>query len=154
MDILKQVKTLVVATSILIGTSAIAQTPTQAPNTVEVSDSELTQFASVYKEIQVVSTKAQEEMTKAVEENGFEVERFNTLYVAAQNPETKLEATDEEVEKLKVVITKIEEMQPIYQKQMESVLTKENMSPERYQQVSLALQNDTELQQRLQVKLQ
>ncbi len=154
MKILKQVKNIVMATSILIGASAIAQTPTQAPSTVEVSDSELTKFATVYKEIQVVSAKAQEEMTKTVEENGFEVERFNSLYVAAQNPESKVDATDEEVAKLKVVISKIEEMQPVYQKQMESVLDKENMSQERYQQVSVALQNDTELQQRLQTKLQ
>lgn len=101
-----------------------------------------------------MTAKAQEEMTKTVEDNGFEVERFNTLYVASQNPEKPLEATPEEVEKLEVVMTKIEKMQPVYQKEMETVITKENMSVERYQEVAMAVQTNTELQQRLQAKLQ
>lgn len=154
MNIPKQLKTVLFATSLFIGMGAIAQTPVPTAEKIDVSDTELTQFATVYKEIQVVTAKAQEEMTKTVEDNGFEVERFNTLYVASQNPEKPLEATPEEVEKLEVVMTKIEKMQPVYQKKMETVITKENMSVERYQEVAMAVQTDTELQQRLQAKLQ
>lgn len=154
MKILKQLKTFLVVTSILIGTSAIAQSPVEPVSSIDVSDSELTQFASAYKEIQVVATKAQEDVSKTVQENGFEIERFNTLYVASQNPENKLDATDEEVDKLKVVMAEITKMQPVYQKQMETAITKEKLSLERYQEVATAIQNDTELQQRLQAKLQ
>lgn len=138
----------------LIGTTAMAQTTTTQSQTVEVSDNELEQFATAYKEVQVVTMQAQQEMTKTVQDNGFEVERFNTLYTASQNPENKLDATEEELKNLEIVVTKIKEMQPAIQKQIETVITKQDMTLTRYQQVVTAVQTDTELQKRLQPKLQ
>lgn len=136
---------------LMVGITAFAQTAEQKK--VEVSDGELGKIATAFQGVQEVNVQAQQKMMKTVEDNGFEIDRFNELFEASQSPEKKADASTEEKEKFGVVMNKMQEMQSGFQKQMEDVITKEGISLDRYQEVAMALQTDTKLQQRLQALL-
>ncbi|MGS2763473.1 DUF4168 domain-containing protein [Sinomicrobium sp. M5D2P9] len=136
---------------LMVGATAFAQTAEQKK--VDVSDDELGKIASAFQGVQEVNVKAQQEMVKTVEDNGFDIDRFNELYEASQSPEKEAEASTDEKEKFGVVMNKMQEMQSGFQKQMEDAITNEGISLDRYQEVAVALQTDTELQQRLQALL-
>jgi hypothetical protein len=63
-------------------TGAFAQLETQEI----VSDEELKQFASAVIEIQTINLQAQEKMITTVQEEGLEVERFNEIQLALEDP--------------------------------------------------------------------
>ena len=151
MKLFKHLKTSLLAIA-FISFGAIAQDTNPQP--AEVSDEELTNFASAYTEIQEISMQTQQDMAKTVEESGFEIERFNTIYASSQNPQAKVDATDEEMKNFKKVMGEIEVIQQDMQKQTETVITKKKLTVARYQEVISAAQTDTELQKRLQEKLQ
>ncbi|MGS2740295.1 DUF4168 domain-containing protein [Sinomicrobium sp. M5D2P17] len=136
---------------LMVGATAFAQTAEQKK--VDVSDDELGKIASAFQGVQEVNVKAQQEMVKTVEDNGFDIDRFNELYEASQSPEKEADASTDEKEKFGVIMNKMQEMQSGFQKQMEDAITKEGISLDRYQEVAVALQTDTELQQRLQTLL-
>lgn len=122
----------------------------------EVSDTELTNFANAYTEIQEVNEKAQTQMTKVIEDSGMEIQTFNMMYQASQNSAVEMptEATQADTEKYEEVVVQIEKMQPTFQKEMEDAIVDNNLTVERYQQVVTQLQTDPELQQKLQSRLQ
>lgn len=122
----------------------------------KVSDTELTNFANAYSEIQGVNEKAQNQMVEVIEKSGMEIQTFNMMYQAAQNPNAPMpaEVSETDTEKYEKVVMEIEKMQPVFQKQMEEVIVENNLSVERYQQVVAQLQTDTELQEKLQSRLQ
>ena len=157
---LKRIATSLFFTAILGTVTAVAQTPQQmAPQQqqqekVEVNNEELSKFANAYQGITVVNQQAQQEMIKTVEDSGFDVQRFNEIHQASLDPNQEVEVSSEEKAKHKEVVTEIEGMQGKFQKDMEEVIEKEGLSIERYEQLAMALQTDTELQQRLQKLMQ
>lgn len=122
----------------------------------KVSDKELTNFANAFTDIQMVNQNAQTEMVKVIEDSGMQIETFNVLYQAAQSqtPAVPEGVSKEDTEKFEVVATKIEQLQPKFQKQMEEAIIENELSVERYQQMMAMLQTDEELQQKLQSKLE
>ncbi|RFF32243.1 DUF4168 domain-containing protein [Wenzhouxiangella sediminis] len=112
-------KLFAVAGTLMIGSVAVAQEAAQqsrqsAPQTIEVSDQQLQQFADAQMEIasiqkdfrsrlqnvedpqkaQELQREANEEMTTAVEEVGLDVESFNQIAMSIQNdPELQQELT-------------------------------------------------------------
>ncbi|MGY5847582.1 DUF4168 domain-containing protein [Salegentibacter sp. HM20] len=128
--------------------------PQQQQEKIDVSDEELSKFAQAYQGIMVVNQEAQQKMLATVEAEGFDVKRFNEIHQASLDPETEVEVTPEEEEKHRKAIEKIQGMQENFQAQMEQVIETQGLSLERYEQVAMALQTDTELQQRLQQMLQ
>jgi len=122
----------------------------------KVTDKELTNFANAFTEIQMVNQNAQTEMVKVIQDSGMQIETFNALYQATQSPTTIIPegVSQEDAEKFETVATKIEQMQPKFQKQMEDAISENDLSVERYQQMIAMLQTDEKLQQKLQSKLQ
>lgn len=121
---------------------------------VDVSDAELAKFADAYQKIRMVNQKAQQEMVKKVEDGGFDVQRFNKIHQASLDPNTEVDATEEEMSKHKEVVADIEGMQGKFQKEMEDAISDEGLEVKRYEKIAMALQTDTELQQRLQKLMQ
>lgn len=128
--------------------------PQQQQEKIDVSDDELSKFAQAYQGIMVVNQEAQQKMLATVEEEGFDVQRFNEIHQASLDPNQEVEVTAEEEEKHKKTVEKIQGMQEEFQSQMEQVIEKQGLTVERYEQVAMALQTDTELQQRLQQMMQ
>ncbi|MCR9183015.1 MAG: DUF4168 domain-containing protein [Flavobacteriaceae bacterium] len=138
----------IIALALVVTTSTFAQE--------KVSDTELTNFANAYTEIQMVNEKAQSEMVKVIENSGMEIQTFNMMYQASQNPNAQIpvKVSDEDNKLYDEVIVEIEKLQPVFQKEMEMAIADNNLSIERYQQVVSMLQTDQELQQKLQAKMQ
>lgn len=154
---LKRIVTSLFFTAVLGSFTAVAQTPQQmAPQQqqVEVNDEELTNFANAYQGITVINQKAQQEMVKVVEDSGFDVKRFNEIHQASLDPNKEIEVSSEEKAKHKEVVSEIEGMQSEFQADMEEVIKEQGLSVERYEQLAMALQQDTALQQRLQKLMQ
>ncbi|TBW28719.1 DUF4168 domain-containing protein [Gramella sp. KN1008] len=132
--------------------SVMAQTPQlpQQKEKIEVSDEELTEFAQVFQKMRMVNQEAQQKMIQAVEEESFELQRFNEIHQAKMDPEKEVETTDEEEKKYELVVAELESMQPKFQKRMEDLIKESDLSMQRYQQLAMALRTDAQLQQRLQ----
>ncbi|PKD20881.1 hypothetical protein APR41_12650 [Salegentibacter salinarum] len=155
----KKIAGLLFAFALLGSASVFAQTqqlPQQQQQAVEVdvSDEELSKFADAYQKIRMVNQQAQQEMAKKVEDSGFDIQRFNEIHQASLDPNTEVDATEEEMTKHKEVVTEIEGMQGEFQKEMESAISEEGLDVARYEKIAMALQTDTELQQRLQQLMQ
>jgi len=154
----KKIAGLLFAFALLGSASVFAQTqlPQQQQQTVEVdvSDEELSKFADAYQKIRMVNQQAQQEMAKKVEESGFDIQRFNEIHQASLDPNTEVDATEDELTKHKEVVSEIEGMQGEFQKEMENAISEEGLDVARYEKIAMALQTDTELQQRLQQLMQ
>lgn len=135
-----------------IGTASVmAQNPTMPQQEkIEVSDAELNQFAEVFQKMRMMNQEAQRDMMAVVQEEEFELKRFNEIHMAKMDPEKEVEITAEEEKKYKAVVAELEVMQPEIQKRMQEVISESDLDMERYQQLAMALRSDTELQQRLQ----
>ena len=146
----------VVGSATVFAQTAPQQMPQQQQQQekVDVSDDELSKFANAYQGITVVNQEAQQKMVAVVEEGGFDIQRFNEIHQASLDPNQEVEVTSEEETKHKEVVTKIEGMQGEFQKDMENIIEKEGLDIERYEKLAMALQSDTELQQRLQQMMQ
>ena len=143
----------------ILGSTAVFAQIQQLPQLqqqekVEVSDAELNQFAKAFQGISIIGQESQQEMVQVVQEEGMEVERFSELHEATLNPQVEVEATTEEKEQHKKIVSKLEVMQASMQKKMEKTITDAGLSLERYEQIAMGLQADRELQQRLKAVLQ
>ncbi|MFW5656535.1 MAG: DUF4168 domain-containing protein [Bacteroidota bacterium] len=117
----------------------------------EVTDQELKQFASAFLEVQNVDQQAQQNMIDAVEKEGLEVQRYNEIQQAQQNPEQEAgTANDEEIKKYESASKEIEKIQGQTQQKMQEKITDEGLTVPRYQEIAAAVQASPELQQKLQ----
>ncbi len=143
---------------LICGSIALAQTERemqqqmqrqQMQQQTDVSDDELKQFAGVYQRMQVINQQSQQKMIKTVEQNGLTVDRFNELQQAVQNPEQEASASPEETEKMEKTRQELGAIQTESQQKMQEVIEEEGLSQERYQEISVAIQTNPEVEQRL-----
>jgi hypothetical protein len=142
---------------LLMGVSVVfAQVPQQMPQqqTTEVSDGEMKQFAMAFVEIQNIEQKVQPEMIQAVEEEGIEVQRFNEIMNAQQDPNQEVDANEDELKKFASANREIEDIQNRTQREMLGKIAETGLSVDRYQEIMVAVRNDPELQQKLQQNMQ
>ncbi len=155
---LKKIASFLFIFAVVASASVFAQTPQQMPQQqqvdVDVSDDELSKFANAYQGITVVNQEAQQKMVKVVEDNGFEIQRFNEIHQASLDPNKEVEVSSEEETKHKEVVSEIEGMQGEFQKDMEQIIEKEGLEIDRYEKIAMALQSSQKLQQRLQSMMQ
>jgi hypothetical protein len=89
----------------------------------------------------------QTEAVKVITTQGMEVERFNEIANAQNNPKQEVEANDKEMEKVNVIGTKIQKIQTDFQQRVAGMIQKEGLTVQRYQEVYQAVQKDQKLQQ-------
>lgn len=118
--------------------------------TNEVSDSELNKFADAYINIQMQNQEAQQEMMTVIQQEGLEVERFNEIQQAVMDPNAKNDATEDEMKKHAKVTAKFEQMQPELERRAKEGIESKGLTFERFQQLATVIQNDVNLQQKLQ----
>jgi hypothetical protein len=140
----------VIVFSFIFTMGSFAQGEPQAP---KVTDAEIEQFASAFQEIQELNQLLQAKMIDALEGAGMEVQRFNQLQQASQNPEADVEASEEEMAQFGEVSKEMQSMQMEAQSEMQSKIEEQGLDVNRYQQIAMQLQNDTELQQKFQSHL-
>lgn len=130
------------------GTTAIAQTGT------EVTDGEIEKFVSAVKEVQLINQQAQQEMIKAIQDKDLEIQRFNEMYAASQDPQTELDASAEETQKFNNINKEIIKIQTNSGQKMEEGIKDQDLTVERYQEINMQIQNDPALMQKVQKLLQ
>lgn len=138
---------LVLALGVASANAQNTQMPQQQE--VEVSDNELAKFAEAFQKMRVANQKAQMKMMEIIKEKGMELQRFNEIHQAKQNPDSDVDMTAEEEEQYKKIVAEFEALQPTFQKRMQDIISESGLSMERYQQLAMALRTDQELQQRL-----
>ncbi len=131
-------------------TGIFAQLPQQPDQSAEVSDAELEQFASAYTRVQSIDQQLQHKMVSAIQKEGLEIQKFNEILNAQQDPNQEADATEEELEKFAVVSKTIEQIQSQGQEDMQKVIIDNKLTLSRYQEIMLAVQSDPALQQKLQ----
>jgi len=120
----------------------------------KVSSAELEKFASALGSIQMVNQKAQQEMMGAVQSADMNIERFNELSKAQQDPNSDMDASPEEMESFNAASEKVQRVQQEAQAEMQENIESAGLTVERYQEIATVVQNDPELQQKLQELLQ
>ena len=124
--------------------AAIAQTD------AEVTDAQLKKFADAYQSVQMANQEIQQKMVVAIEKEGLTPERFNELYEANMDPEKEVEATDKEKVKQEAAMAAIQGIQESSQAQMEEKIKEKGLTMEQFQGIGAMVQQDPELQQKLQ----
>ena len=148
-----KITTILLTFTLLSGaTTAIGQeTMMPAPKqqvTADVSDKELEKFAVIYKKVQAESEKMQKKAVEAIKAGGIEVERFNEIASAKQNPDKEVETNEKETEQLTNINTKIQEIQTKFQGQVAEMIKQNGLTIQRYQEIYNVIQQDQELQKR------
>lgn len=133
-------------------TATFAQvTPAPEPQMqqTEVTDEELAEFAQAFQVMRMLNQEIQQELSGVVEDEGLEIQRFNEIHQATLDPATTVNATEEEQNQYETITSEIEKRQEGFQQQMEEIVTEQDITFERYQEIAIQLQNDPELQERL-----
>ncbi len=148
----KKIAGLVLTVSMFASTAVFAQSPQppqQQQQQVEVSDAELEKFATAFQHVRVISMEAQQEMSGVVTNEGMEIQRFNEIHQATLDPEVEVTATEAEKKQHQRIITNLETIQAGVQEKLEKVIGEQGITPARYEQIAMGLQNDPALQERL-----
>jgi len=149
MSINKILSSLLFTGLLFAGTALQAQEPAQEATRV-VTDEELAAFATTLQGIQQINQDAQATMISELENQGMDVERFNEIQMASQDPNTEVELDEKEIKQFEKVATVIQEIQINTQKEMEGYIEKEGLTMQRYQEILQVVQSDPEQLQRLQ----
>lgn len=143
------------AAFMLFSVISYAQMPTPGgTEPTKVSDTELEEFVTVFQELQTINQGAQDKMIEAVEGEDMTVERFTEIQESEQNPASQVEVSDEEMKQYQAGVDKVMKIQTDIQEVMMAKIEDSKLSIERYQQIAGLLQNDPELQQRVQAMMQ
>ncbi len=118
-----------------------------------ISDTELGQFADAYIKVQMQNQEAQQNMMTIIEDEGLQLERFSEIQEATMDPNKKTDATADEMKKHAKAIAKMEKMQPELEKKAVTEIESAGISFDRYKSLAKAVQEEKELQQRLQTIL-
>ena len=93
-------------------------------------------------------------MVKAVQDEGLSVQRYNEMLQSEEDPTQDAKPTDEEKSQFENINQKIRAIQQKAQQSMQQKIQDEGLTVKRYQEIAFALQNSTELQQKLQKLMQ
>lgn len=115
----------------------------------EVSDEDLQQFVAVSQQMQIINQKAQQNMIQALQDEGLEAQRYTEIQQSQQDPNQEANASDEEMVQFEAATQELQKIQIDAQQQMQEMLKAEGLTQNRYQQISMSLQSDPELQQKM-----
>lgn len=127
----------------------------ELPTSDDVSDEELTQLVDAINGLTPVQEKLQGEIEQIVNEEDISFERFQEMMMAMQNPQMADQAniTEEEQQKIQTLQPKLMEAQGAAQEEMVAVIEDNGLTTERYQQIIMGAQQDTELRERVESRL-
>lgn len=140
--------------SVLFVSLSLASTSLWAQTDKKVSDDELKQFVTVAQKAQAMNQESQQEMVKAVEDKGLDVQRFNEIRQAEQDPTKEVDANAEELKKYASANASIEKIYMGVQEKIEANVKKEGLSMTRYQEIATTVQSSPELQEKIQKLIQ
>lgn len=120
-----------------------------------VTDTELENFAKAIVEIQDMNLQAQTEMINVVESAGLDLDAFEPLYEAKITNDTEALAklTEAENRNLDNILARFDALGAYYDRMAEEMIAK-NFTLERFDEISVQLENDPALVAKLQAMLE
>ncbi len=128
----------------------VPRTNQPAMEVKDVSDEELQRFMTASQEVQAFSQQIQQQMIATVEKQGLDVQRFSEIRQSQQNPGNESNATAEEMQKFQTASQEVQKIQSQAQQQMVEKISEAGISEKRYQEISMMVQSNPELQQKFQ----
>lgn len=126
--------------------------PDQSAPNIEVSDEELELFTEVSMVAQEIQRESQQEMLAIVDEEGLDVQTYNVIAEARFNEQSddQIDVSAEDLEKFEKASEKVEVVQKEVEGEMVKAIEAEGMDMDRFMEINMAMQQDEELQQRVQ----
>lgn len=126
------------------------QNPSAMPSAgSSVSDEELGKYVAASQYIQVITQRAQQEMVAAVEKEGLPAQRYTEIQQAQRNQNQDVGASAVELKQFEAASLKLQEIQVEAEQQMQSIITEEGLTPNRFQEISMTIQTNPEMQQKM-----
>ncbi|MGM0496808.1 MAG: DUF4168 domain-containing protein [Bacteroidota bacterium] len=150
----KNVLSLLVVSFLFIN-AAVSQVPQtqqgqqQQKVDIEVSDEELKTFIEVSGELQNMQMEMRQKMGQIVKDNGMEMKRYQEIARGEQQGQD-VETSEEEEKAYSAIQNEMEQENKKLEKNMEKVLDDYDMERQRFMDISKALRQDEELQNRFQ----
>ncbi|MFN2262045.1 MAG: DUF4168 domain-containing protein [Psychroflexus sp.] len=126
---------------------------TVAQTESKVSDADLEKFADAYMALQQDNQQVQQKMVTAIEGEGLSAERFNEIHQASMDPNSESDASAEEKKQHEAALAQVEKIQEGNQKKMEKKIKEKGLTMEKYEAIGAKLQQDPEMQQKLQAMM-
>ncbi len=117
--------------------------------TPEVEDAELKKFVEIQQMITETQQSIQPKMIEVIQENEFELDRFIEISQAIEHNQ-EIDATAAEMERFEETENTINEMQTVANQSISDGIEERGLTIERYQEIMMAVQQNPELQNRLQ----
>ncbi|WP_236979027.1 DUF4168 domain-containing protein [Membranihabitans maritimus] len=127
------------------------QLPQQQPVT-EVTDQDIDKFVNAMKTVEKVNQEAQPKMVKAIEGAGMDPQSFMQISQTQQQGK-KPDLGEEEMKKFKEAQQEVQKVQLEANKKIEAEIAEHDLSVQRFNEIYLALQQDPELQKKVQQKM-
>ena len=126
----------------------------QQKQDIDVSDEEIEKFVDAVKAIQSINQGAQQEMSKKIQDEGMDPQRFQEIQRSQQSQQQNANATEKEMKQYQNIMKEMESVQAGLQEDMKNAIEDAGLTMQRYQQIANAAQSDTTLMKRVQRKIQ
>ncbi|MDQ3190090.1 MAG: DUF4168 domain-containing protein [Bacteroidota bacterium] len=120
----------------------------------DYSDKTLSKFIEASKSIDQIQQQTEQEMIKVVEKENLNVERFNEIAQAQQNPEAELDVTEKELKSFETAVGQFQKIQEQMQSKMENAIKEKNIELDEYKEIMFAYQQNQEFQKKINSLLQ
>ncbi|MGM0441356.1 MAG: DUF4168 domain-containing protein [Elusimicrobiota bacterium] len=125
---------------------AMPQQP-EAVESSDIEDEELEKFSEAMESIRPITSEAQSDMAKTIEDSDVSMERYQEVTMAQQQGQ-EADLSAEEEQQFQEINEKLQKLQTDIQEKQIKGIEEAGLDVERFQQISNALQQDPELQQR------
>lgn len=125
----------------------LPQNQQSQPQQASYSDDEILKFSKAAKVLESLQADVEKEMITAIEDKGLDLDTFNKIAAAQQNPNAGSDVADAETMKsYNAVNEDLQKIQMEAQPKMVEAIEKTGMDVNEYQQMMLAYQQSPEMQ--------
>ncbi len=115
----------------------------------DFTDQELEMFVKAAQDVMAIQQQTNHEMVEGIEGEGLTVEEFNHMFNAMQDPQTEIDATEEEKQAFDRALQKVSEVQEAADEQVMQAVEDAGLQYHEYEEIMTAYQQDPEVQQRV-----
>lgn len=124
-------------------------------SSINVDQEELERFANAFKSVQKIQSESRQKMAQAIKDQGLTIEEYNQMFRAQQQSGTaESEMSAEKQQQFQQADARINEIEQQAQNDIENAITEKGMEMQRFESIWTSIQQDPELQQKVQQILQ
>lgn len=125
--------------------------PQQFLEQEEITEAQLRKFASALFSLRQIDENARTEMGELIQEQGMELQKFNEIYKAKQNPAAELNLSKKVEQQYEKIIAELEVLQQDYLEKKQNAVTDAGLDLKTFETIANRVQTDQEVRDRLAV---